>query len=112
MRFYNIYRHGMYEEAQYSMPVIARYGTGGGNIPIVMQKVTGTLNPGGHPGSYNGQDAYNDLLVVDNGNVCDKSSRLSYESGEEPGSGIDLDRPQRPTDSDDYQFGGGQTDNE
>lgn len=32
-----------------------------------MQKVTGTLNPGGHPGSYNGQDAYNDLLVVDDG---------------------------------------------
>lgn len=33
----------------------------------VMQKVTGTLSPGGHPGSYNGQDAYNDLLVVDDG---------------------------------------------
>ena len=28
------------------------------------QKVAGTLNQGGHPGSYNGQDAYNDLLVV------------------------------------------------
>lgn len=36
----------------------------------VMQKVTGTINPGGHPGSYNWQDAYNDLLVVDDGN-CD-----------------------------------------
>ena len=30
------------------------------------QKVAGTLNQGGHPGSYNGQDAYNDLLVVQN----------------------------------------------
>jgi DNA (cytosine-5)-methyltransferase 1 len=28
------------------------------------QKVTGTLNPGAHAGSYNGQDAYNDMLVV------------------------------------------------
>jgi DNA (cytosine-5)-methyltransferase 1 len=25
--------------------------------------VAGTLNPGAHPGSYNGQDAYNDLLI-------------------------------------------------
>lgn len=29
-----------------------------------MQRVTGTLNPGAHPGSYNGQDAYNDMLIV------------------------------------------------
>lgn len=29
------------------------------------QTVIGTLNPGGHPGSYNGQDAYNDLLVTE-----------------------------------------------
>lgn len=29
------------------------------------QKVTGTLNPGGHPGSYNGQDAYNDMLITE-----------------------------------------------
>lgn len=31
------------------------------------QNVTGTVNAGAHPGSYNGQDAYNDMLVVDNG---------------------------------------------
>jgi len=31
------------------------------------QNIAGTLNPGAHPGSYNGQDAYNDMLVVDNG---------------------------------------------
>ena len=30
-----------------------------------MQRTTGTLSPGGHPGSYNGQDAYNDMLVND-----------------------------------------------
>ena len=31
------------------------------------QSVTGTLSQGAHPGSYNGQDAYNDMLVTDNG---------------------------------------------
>jgi hypothetical protein len=32
---------------------------------IVLQEKTGTLSPGAHAGSYNGQDAYNDMLVVD-----------------------------------------------
>lgn len=32
-----------------------------------MQNTTGTLSPGAHPGSYNGQDAYNDMFVVDDG---------------------------------------------
>ena len=31
------------------------------------QLVTGSLSPGAHPGSYNGQDAYNDMLVIENG---------------------------------------------
>lgn len=46
-----------------------------GHIPVIVteqdmtyQTVTGTLNPGAHSGSYNGQDAYNDMLVVDDGN--------------------------------------------
>ena len=30
-----------------------------------MQRTTGTLSPGAHPGSYNGQDAYNDMLIAD-----------------------------------------------
>jgi len=34
---------------------------------MTYQKTTGTLSPGGHPGSYNGQDAYNDMLVTDDG---------------------------------------------
>lgn len=34
---------------------------------MTYQKIAGTLNPGGHPGSYNGQDAYNDMLVTDDG---------------------------------------------
>lgn len=36
---------------------------------MTYQEVTGTLNPGAHPGSYNGQDAYNDMLVTDDG-IC------------------------------------------
>ena len=31
------------------------------------QQTTGTLSAGAHAGSYNGQDAYNDMLVVDGG---------------------------------------------
>ena len=76
-----------------------RMGTGGGNVPMVMESIngeisgtldasyykgcgerqgvereivaqtyqytTGTLSPGAHAGSYNGQDAYNDMLIVD-----------------------------------------------
>ena len=34
-------------------------------IEMTYQKVTGTLSPGQHPGSYNGQDAYNDLLIAE-----------------------------------------------
>lgn len=36
---------------------------------MTYQNVTGTLNPGGHPGSYNGQDAYNDMLIVEEHNA-------------------------------------------
>ena len=45
---------------------------------MTYQKVTGCLTPGAHPGSYNGQDAYNDMLVAgidcrngtENGDLC------------------------------------------
>ena len=33
-------------------------------MPLTYQQVTGTLSPGAHAGSYNGQDAYNDMLVA------------------------------------------------
>lgn len=43
------------------------------HIPVVvtkevigMQKTTGTLSPGAHPSGFNGQDAYNDMLVITN----------------------------------------------
>lgn len=41
----------------------ARMGTGGNQVPLKYQYVTGTLSPGAHAVSYNGQDAYNDMLV-------------------------------------------------
>lgn len=41
----------------------ARMGTGGNQVPLTYQDVTGTLSPDAHAGSYNGQDAYNDMLV-------------------------------------------------
>lgn len=41
----------------------ARMGTGGNQIPLTYKRVTGTLSPGDHAGSYNGQDAYNDMLI-------------------------------------------------
>lgn len=42
----------------------ARMGTGGNQVPLTYQQTTGTLSTGAHAGSYNGQDAYNDMLVV------------------------------------------------
>ena len=42
----------------------SRMGTGGNQVPLTYQKVAGTLSAGAHAGSYNGQDAYNDMLVV------------------------------------------------
>lgn len=44
-----------------------RMGTGGNQVPLTYQQTTGTLSPGAHAGSYNGQDAYNDMLVVSSG---------------------------------------------
>lgn len=41
----------------------SRMGTGGNQVPLTYQDVTGTLSPGAHAGSYNGQGAYNDMLV-------------------------------------------------
>ena len=32
---------------------------------MTYQKTTGCLSQGAHPGSYNGQDAYNDMLIVE-----------------------------------------------
>lgn len=58
------------------------------------QKTTGTLSQGAHPGSYNGQDAYNEMLVTDN-DFYNSETGLSYEGAVEYGirpDGIGLQR--------------------
>lgn len=71
MKLYNFVKRDQLAESEICMPIIARYGTGGGNTPLVLmendmsyQNRTGTLSPGAHAGRYNGQDAYNDMLVT------------------------------------------------
>lgn len=39
---------------------------------MTYQDVTGCLSQGAHPGSYNGQDAYNDMLVIDG--ICNSEN--------------------------------------
>ena len=53
----------------------ASMGMGGGYVPMV----SGTLNPGAHPGSYNGQDAYNDLLVSPPPRITRRDSTEAWE---------------------------------
>ena len=55
----------------------ARMGTGGNQIPLTYQDVTGTLSPCAHAGSYNGQDAYNDMLVC--GATPDVARAILYQ---------------------------------
>lgn len=59
----------------------SRMGTGGNQVPLTYQKVAGTLSPGAHAGSYNGQDAYNDMLVCSS-----VDCRNFRESGETNGT--------------------------
>ena len=52
-------------------------------VQCVMQRTTGTLSPGAHPGSYNGQDAYNDMLVAQNGSKSDRQrTDVQYVNGD------------------------------
>ena len=68
------------------------------------QKTTGTLSPGAHPGSYNGQDAYSDMLVTD-GNY-NEPQRYAIKGGHERNRGfLGGFRPQGPADSN--KTGGG-----
>ena len=43
---------------------------------MTYQTVTGTLNPGAHPGSYNGQDVYSDLLITEEINALQNDRLL------------------------------------
>lgn len=55
---------GVGNDGEPSPTLQSRMGTGGNQVPLTYQKVAGTLSPGAHAGSYNGQDAYNDMFVV------------------------------------------------
>ena len=71
------------------------------------QETTGTLSPGAHAGSYNGQDAYNDLLVVEDvfqlssdrtvqaidGSISSQDERLQGCNGFDSRGGEDMDEP-------------------
>lgn len=54
-------------------------------VQCVMQNTTGTLSPGAHAGSYNGQDAYNDMLITDGS----KSNRQRTTSSNTDGNNIE-----------------------
>lgn len=51
-----------------------------------MQNTTGTLSPGAHAGSYNGQDAYNDMLVIDDGLLHRERTNSTVENKREGGN--------------------------
>lgn len=72
---------------------------------MTYQEVTGTLNPGAHPGSYNGQDAYNDMLITDeNDNYKPQLYAHGRDNGRDSqrigGNGL-----QRPADSNGHRGG-------
>ena len=69
-----------------------------------MQKTTGTLSPGAHPGSYNGQDAYNDMLVSYGKGNRNESQRYAPENQYGQGISIGGYGLQRPADN--YEGGG------
>lgn len=50
-------------------------------VQCIVQRTTGTLSPGAHPGSYNGQDAYNDMLIAEDENFYDASNRSVHRGG-------------------------------
>lgn len=52
---------------------------------MTYQTTTGTLSPGGHPGSYNGQDAYNDMLVTEDARTLCNGNRTSQCGNREGG---------------------------
>lgn len=55
---------------------------GGSEVLIVSyQDKTGTVNAGAHPGSYNGQDAYNDMLVIDESSKHRKWATAQHGDG-------------------------------
>ena len=53
-------------------------------VIMTYQRVTGTVNAGAHPGSYNGQDAYNDMLVTNGTDNGDRTGECRNNAGGVP----------------------------
>ena len=64
---------------------------------MTYQKTSGTLSPGGHPGSYNGQDAYNDMLITGGDDVLRRQRTTASDATERTGRRTELYA--RPTDN-------------
>lgn len=64
-----------------SLAVAAHTGGGSETLVVTYQNVCGTLNPGAHPGSYNGQDAWNDMLVTDGISDGNRTSKRRNNEG-------------------------------
>ena len=73
-------RRGVDEFIEKTPSLTSRMGSGGNNVPCVntYQTVTGPLMANSHPGSYCGQDAYQDMLVTQTPVVFDKET---YNAG-------------------------------
>ena len=59
----------------------------------MLQKITGTLTPGAHAGSYNGQDAYNDLLIPTRRSNVDELERradIADTNEQQRGGGVSV----------------------
>lgn len=61
-----------------------------------MQATTGTLSPGAHPGSYNGQDAYNDMLITEYGVFNSANRRIQTIRSEQHSCPKGLQECDRP----------------
>lgn len=82
-RTYSQPRFGEYKDDDTSVTLRAMgadYGGGSEVIVVSYQKVTGPLMANSHPGSYCGQDAYSDMLIVGGNNGNDL-----YGNGTRPG---------------------------
>lgn len=72
---------GVKEDVCFTLNTVDRHA-------VSYQDKTGTLSPGAHPGCYNGQDAYSDMLVTQHclpdvtGTLCASAAGLSRPAGQ------------------------------
>jgi len=61
-------RRRVLESVNVAPALLSKMGTGGNNVPIIPRttnKICGCLSCGAHPGGFNGQEAYNDQLIIE-----------------------------------------------